>query len=126
MKMSDLVPQRLLPGALDEKGEPRGLSKHVTNSLLSLSRRACAHPIHTIVAVLLIASTSYVRLLETSLFHDVGRPPSELDHVDSDSLLQAAKSLRLGEQTAWKWQSVSVDAAKEVRRERFDAAQSDF
>ena len=40
----------------------------LTPPLLGISKRACSHPIHTIVCIGLLASTTYISLLENSLF----------------------------------------------------------
>lgn len=72
------------------------------------------HPIHTIVIVVLIASTSYVRLLESNLFQDVGLPIHDPRQVDVDALLQGSRSLRLGDHTSWRWQSASKEDINEV------------
>lgn len=112
MRLASLIPQSLL-GSTDSH-KPGWFNKHVTNALLSLSRRASMHPIHTLVVVALITSTSYVRLLETPLFQDVGRPVHDPLQVDIEALLQGSRSLRLGDRTSWRWQSVSKEEIDEV------------
>lgn len=82
---------------------PGYLNQQITEILQTVARKAFTHPIHTIVFVALLASTSYVGLLEGSLFdhtslgNDVGR-------ADLSSMLEGGRRLRLGEQTSWKWQ----------------------
>ncbi|KAL3465494.1 hydroxymethylglutaryl-coenzyme A reductase-domain-containing protein [Aspergillus heterothallicus] len=88
----------------DNESEPSWLKRQVTESLQSISRRACIHPIHTIVVIALLASTTYVGLLEGSLFDSFRNPKNVAGKVDVDSLLTGSRSLRLGESTAWKWQ----------------------
>lgn len=44
----------------------------ITPPLLGISKRACSHPIHTIVFIGLLASTTYVSILENSLFEGFG------------------------------------------------------
>jgi len=44
----------------------------ITPPLLGISKRACSHPIHTIVCIGLLASTTYVSILENSLFEGFG------------------------------------------------------
>lgn len=116
MRLASLFPKTLWPAGGSETQKAGRFYKHVTNGLLALSRRACTHPIHTIVVVFLIASTSYVRLLDSSLFQDVGRPIHDPRDVNVDSLLQGSRSLRLGDGTSWRWQSVvgkeSVDKVR--------------
>src|SRR5688572_7981162 len=46
---------------------PSWASKRLTPLVQYLSRLACSHPIHTVVIVAVLASTSYVGLLQESL-----------------------------------------------------------
>ena len=86
---------------------PSYLNRQVSAFLQSLSRRSCTHPIHTIVFVALLASTSYIGLLEGSLFKS-GSPARDFSHgVDLDSLTDGGRSLKVGQETGWKWLSVS-------------------
>ncbi|KAL4735520.1 hydroxymethylglutaryl-coenzyme A reductase-domain-containing protein [Aspergillus similis] len=84
--------------------EPSWLKRQVTGCLQSISRRACIHPIHTIVVIALLASTTYVGLLEGSLFDSLRNSNNGAGYVDVDSLLLGNRSLRLGDSTSWKWQ----------------------
>ncbi|KAL4878397.1 3-hydroxy-3-methylglutaryl-coenzyme A reductase [Aspergillus karnatakaensis] len=101
---STLIRRNLRTGDKDNKTEPSWLKRQVTGSLQSISRRACIHPIHTIVVIALLASTTYVGLLEGSLFDSFKNPKNVAGQVDVDSLLLGSRSLRLGESTSWKWQ----------------------
>ena len=83
---------------------PGYLNRQITRVLQRVSQSAFAHPIHTIVFVALLASTSYVGLLEGSLFDHTSLGNDE-GSTDFNSLVDGGRSLRLGEQTAWKWQS---------------------
>ncbi|KAF3921629.1 hypothetical protein AA313_de0208005 [Arthrobotrys entomopaga] len=58
-----IIPTHLLPSA-----PPKGFPDPFTPFFSPLSKRASAHPIHTIVAIALLASATYVALLEVSLF----------------------------------------------------------
>ncbi|KAK6340171.1 3-hydroxy-3-methylglutaryl-coenzyme A (HMG-CoA) reductase isozyme [Orbilia blumenaviensis] len=58
-----IIPTHLLPS-----GPPKGFPDPFTPLFSPLSKRASAHPIHTIVAIALLASATYVALLEVSLF----------------------------------------------------------
>ncbi|KAK6338707.1 3-hydroxy-3-methylglutaryl-coenzyme A (HMG-CoA) reductase isozyme [Orbilia brochopaga] len=60
-----IIPTHLLPSA-----PPKGFPDPFTPFFSPLSKRACAHPIHTIVAIALLASATYVALLEVSLFEN--------------------------------------------------------
>lgn len=82
---------------------PGYLNRQITPILQSLSRRACTHPIHTIVFVALLASTTYIGLLEGSLFDNASLTGSASSGTDLTSLVEGARRLRVGEETAWKW-----------------------
>lgn len=98
----------LPPGALSAgrapETEPGWLKKQLTNALQSVSRRACANPIHTIVVIALLASTTYVGLLEGSLFDARLGSRDVAGQLDISSLLKGGRNLRLGERTSWRWQ----------------------
>ncbi|KAK1148981.1 3-hydroxy-3-methylglutaryl-coenzyme A (HMG-CoA) reductase isozyme [Aspergillus melleus] len=98
-----LIPRTFRP-ADGEEAEPGWLKRQVTNVLQTISRRACLHPIHTIVVVALLASTTYVGLIEGSIFDTIRNPRNVAGQVDVDTLLQGSRNLRLGESTSWKWQ----------------------
>ena len=88
-------------------GSPGYLNRRITPILQSLSQRACTHPIHTIVCVALLASTTYVGLLEGSLSDAASSSNNLSSKVEFTSLVEGARHLKLGEQTGWKWQSVT-------------------
>lgn len=56
------------------------------------------------MVIALLASTTYVGLLEGSFFDTVRNPRDLAGQVDVDLLLQGSRNLRLGESTSWKWQ----------------------
>jgi hypothetical protein len=58
-----IIPTHLLPSS-----PPKGFPDPFTPLFSPLSKRASAHPVHTIVAIALLASATYVALLEVSLF----------------------------------------------------------
>jgi hydroxymethylglutaryl-CoA reductase (NADPH) len=104
MRGSWLIPQRFREVNSVDSAEAGWLNRRVTAVLQSIARRACMHPIHTIVVIALLASTTYVGLLEGSLFdsvRDAGYGPGQLDVV---ALLEGGRNLRLGQQTSWRWQ----------------------
>lgn len=82
---------------------PGYLNRQITRLLQKVARSAFTHPIHTIVFVALLASTSYVGVLEGSLF-DRGSFNNDIGNTDLTSLAEGAKQLRLGKETSWKWQ----------------------
>ncbi|ERF70877.1 3-hydroxy-3-methylglutaryl-coenzyme A reductase [Endocarpon pusillum Z07020] len=106
MRGSALLPKQLRAlGATNKDGRPSWLNSTITANLLSASHQACMHPIHTIVVIALLASTSYVGLLQQSLFETAG-PTSYLQgYVDVDSLLEGGRTLELSSRTSWRWQS---------------------
>ena len=90
---------------------PSCLNKKLSPLLQSLSRRSCTHPIHTIVFVALLASTSYIGLLEGSLFESGSPSANSARGVDLASLLDGGRHLKVGKETGWKWQPESRDVA---------------
>lgn len=100
---SSLISKRLRSTEADKDAEPSWLRRQVTGGLQFISRRACIHPIHTIVVIALLASTTYVGLLEGSLL-DTRNSRNVAGQVDTETLLQGSRNLRLGESTSWKWQ----------------------
>lgn len=85
---------------------PGYLNRQITPLLQTIARSAFTHPIHTIVFVAFLASTCYVGVLEGSLF-DRASLGSELGSADINSLVEGGRSLRLGPETSWKWQTVN-------------------
>jgi hydroxymethylglutaryl-CoA reductase (NADPH) len=61
----------------------------------------------------LLASTTYVGLLEGSLFDSVRNSRNIAGQVDVDTLLQGSRNLRLGESTSWKWQVEDGSASQD-------------
>jgi hydroxymethylglutaryl-CoA reductase (NADPH) len=87
-------PKKITPGWYD---------RNISPILLAVAKKACTHPIHTIVTIALVASYSYVGVLDKGLLEkdtDVvtGR-------VDFQTLLAGSKSLRIGEETSWQWEA---------------------
>ena len=83
---------------------PGYINRKITPLLQSVSGRAFNHPIRTIVFVALFASTSYVGLLEGSLFDGAGLAGDAVGGTDFNTLIESGKRLMLGPETAWKWQ----------------------
>lgn len=101
MRGSSLIP-RPFRADPDDAGEPGWLSRQVTGVLQSVSLRACRHPIHTIVAIALLASTTYVGLLDGSLVES--SKANGAGQVDVASLVGGGRNLHLGPDTQWRWQ----------------------
>jgi hydroxymethylglutaryl-CoA reductase (NADPH) len=105
----------LLPKQLRSLGKSDGwLNRTVTSNLLAVSSLACAHPIHTVVAIALFASTSYVGLLQESLFDSGLKSLQHNGRVDVEALLQGSRTLELSEKTAWKWQFLEDSSVPQV------------
>lgn len=83
---------------------PGYLNRIITPILQSVSRRAFNHPIRTIVFVALLASTSYVGLLEGSLFDGTDLAEDVVGATDFNALVESGRRLRLGPETSWEWQ----------------------
>ncbi|KAJ5933460.1 hypothetical protein N7454_005789 [Penicillium verhagenii] len=109
---TSLISKRLRSTEETQDAEPSWIRRQITSGLQCISRRACIHPIHTIVVIALLASTTYVGLLEGS-FLDSKNPRNVAGQVDIDALLQGSRSLRLGESTSWKWQAEDTWANSE-------------
>lgn len=102
---TSLISKRLRSTEADQEVEPSWIRRQVTSGLQFISRRACVHPIHTIVVIALLASTTYVGLLEGSLLDTSRNPRNVAGLVDTEILLQGSRTLRLGESTSWKWRA---------------------
>ncbi|ROV94842.1 hypothetical protein VPNG_09317 [Cytospora leucostoma] len=85
---------------------PSWLNIKVTPFLRSVSKLTSSHPIHTIGVVALLASSSYLGLLEEKLF-DATRAVRK---ADWPSLAEGSRSLQVGPESGWKWQSRDSDA----------------
>lgn len=83
---------------------PGYLNRQITPILQSVSRKSFTHPIRTIAFIALLASTSYVGLLEGSLFENAGVAGNAAGDKDLSSLVESGRRLKLGEETGWKWQ----------------------
>ena len=83
---------------------PGYINRKITLLLQSVSRRAFNHPIRTIVFVALFASTSYVGLLEGSLFDGTDLGGDAVGGTDFNTLIESGQRVMLGPETAWKWQ----------------------
>jgi hydroxymethylglutaryl-CoA reductase (NADPH) len=97
MRGSNLLPKQLRSLG----GHDSWLSRSITSTLLSTSSLACQHPIHTLVVIALLASTSYVGLLQESLFDTTGQTRN--GRVDVASLLEGSRTLELSSRTSWRW-----------------------
>ena len=101
---TSFISRQLRTNEEDPEARPSWIRRQVVSGLESISRRACIHPIHTLVVIAILASTTYVGLLEGSLLDSARDSHSVAGQVDADALLQGSRNLRLGESTSWKWQ----------------------
>ncbi|KAF2010617.1 3-hydroxy-3-methylglutaryl-coenzyme A reductase [Aaosphaeria arxii CBS 175.79] len=88
------------PGG-SEKLRPEWFDRHFSPILLSIAKRACTHPIHTIVTIAFLASYSYLGVLDKGLLEQDA--DSVTGKVDFNTLLAGSKNLYVGKETAWAW-----------------------
>lgn len=102
--MATFIPRRFRPTGAEDTSQPSWLRRQVTSILSSASTSACVHPIHTIVIIALLASTTYIGLLEGSIFDVVRTTDGKAGQLDLKNLFHGSRNLRLGERTSWHWQ----------------------
>ncbi len=101
----------------ESSAKPGWLRRQVTAVLELLSRRACTHPIHTLVFVALLASTTYINLLEGGVFwKNSSEPGPAPSRTHWSSFLQGSKDLCVGEHTAWKWRAEDSNQCLNTKR----------
>lgn len=104
---SSLLPSRFRGATKTETtAPPSWLNKKATLLVQTLSHGACLHPIHTIVIVAFLASTTYMGLLGSRLFD----PVNSDGKADWGSLVEGSRQLRVGSETGWKWLASDTDA----------------
>ncbi|PWY86291.1 hydroxymethylglutaryl-coenzyme A reductase [Aspergillus heteromorphus CBS 117.55] len=86
---------------------PPWLKRNITPGLLSLSRLASSHPIHTIAVIALLVSSVYTALLEDSMF-DRGKTVRK---ADWSSLNLGNRRLYAGPDSDWRWQADDSDVS---------------
>ncbi|KAH7347068.1 hydroxymethylglutaryl-coenzyme A reductase-domain-containing protein [Pyrenochaeta sp. MPI-SDFR-AT-0127] len=86
-----------------KKTSPGWFDRRVSPILLSVAKKACTHPIHTIVTIAFLASYSYLGVLDKGLLES-GADESA-GRVDFQTLLAGSKRLRVGEETSWQWEA---------------------
>ncbi|RMZ68503.1 3-hydroxy-3-methylglutaryl-coenzyme A reductase [Pyrenophora seminiperda CCB06] len=89
-----------------EKTSPTWFDRHCSPILLSIAKKACTHPIHTIVTIAFVASYSYLGVLDKGLLESGIEEAT--NRVDFQTLLAGSKTLRVGEETSWQWQAVEA------------------
>ena len=78
--------------------------------LQSVCRWACTNPVYTVAFVALMASTSYVGLLQSDLFEPPASTYAAVGQIDLATLLTGSKTLYLGTETGWRWQNGDNEA----------------
>lgn len=107
MIASSLLPSRFRGEQPAAKAEPPSwLNTKISPFLQVVAKLTSSHPIHTVVVVALLASSSYIGLLEESLF-DATRT---VRTADWESLTEGSRSLRAGPDSGWKWQTWDPEA----------------
>jgi hydroxymethylglutaryl-CoA reductase (NADPH) len=87
-----------------KKTSPGWYDRSISPMLLAVAKKACTHPIHTIVTIALVASYSYLGVvLEKGLLER--DPAGVAGGVDFQTLLAGSKRLRIGEETHWQWEA---------------------
>lgn len=111
----------LLPRQLREVGRTDGrLYEVVTSTLLSISQLSLSSPIVTLVIIAVLASTSYVGLLQESLFDTGIQTATEQGKIDIESLLTGSRTLELSKSSGWKWRTLEeTPISKDVRAQSF-------
>ncbi|KAL6699159.1 hydroxymethylglutaryl-coenzyme A reductase domain-containing protein [Trichoderma pleuroticola] len=103
MNPSTLLPRRFRgEPAPSQAAAPSRLNKRLTPLIQFLAKVACSHPIHTIGVIALLASTSYVGLLQETLFGGT----TSVSKAEWTSLAEGSRDLIVGPETGWKWQNV--------------------
>lgn len=82
--------------------KPGFYNRQITPYLQSVSHKACTHPVYTLSFFAILASTTYISLLETGFFQPAA--VGGVGKVDFGALSAGSRRLQLGEQTGWKWQ----------------------
>ena len=92
-----------------KKTSPTWFDRHFSPILLSVAKKACTHPIHTIVTIAFLASYSYFGVLDKGLLETGTEDIS--GNVDFQTLLAGSKKLRIGEETSWQWEAVDATSS---------------
>ena len=94
------------------KTTPTWFAHSVSPVLLSIAKKACTHPIHTIVTIAFLGSYSYLGVLDKGLLDTEN---AHAGRVDLQTLLAGSKQLRVGAETNWQWQAEETSAGVQAR-----------
>lgn len=110
--MFGFLTSRWQSAAPQAKTTPTWFARSVSPILLSVAKKACTHPIHTIVTIAFLGSYSYLGVLDKGLLdtEDV-----RTGRVDLQTLLAGSNQLRVGEETNWQWQVEEASAGVQAR-----------
>jgi len=89
--------------ASSQKHPPGLVARTINPVLTSLSKRACNHPIYTIVTVAVLASSTYLGLLDSPLFDRRISANNAVGHIAINNILAGSKKLYAGPDSDWKW-----------------------
>ncbi|KAH8596717.1 hydroxymethylglutaryl-coenzyme A reductase-domain-containing protein [Bisporella sp. PMI_857] len=107
--LNTLLPSRFRgTSKIEVPQKPGWLNKKITPLIETLSRRSYLHPIHTVVIVTVLASTSYLGVIDNSIFSTV--KTNGVGKAHWSSLIEGSRQLRVGEETGWKWQPTDHDS----------------
>jgi hydroxymethylglutaryl-CoA reductase (NADPH) len=89
-----------------KKSEANGrLYTPIVSVLVLLTSSVCAHPLRVFFLVVAIASTSYVGLLEGSIFDSTGSFGRTIAQSEWSTLLASSTRLNANAKTDWNWQT---------------------
>lgn len=101
-----------------KKTSPAWFDRHVSPILLSVAKKACTHPIHTIVTIAFLASYSYLGVLDKGVLETGIDGPAT--GVDFTTLLAGSKRLKVGEETSWQWEAEGAAAGTLKEKVRYN------
>lgn len=84
------------------EGRPSWTNRKTTSALLTLSQQAANFPVYIILGAAVLASTTYLGLVESGLF-ERQTLSSAAGRADVHDLLAGSKNLYIGAETSWKW-----------------------
>ncbi|KAG5973439.1 hypothetical protein E4U55_000561 [Claviceps digitariae] len=99
------------PDRTQNPATPSRIGKKIAPLLQFLAKAACSHPIHTVVVIAVLASTSYVGLIQDSLLE--GR--ASLGKADWSSLVEGSRDLVASADTKWQWSNVEQQDAASIQ-----------
>ena len=98
--MFGFLTSRWQSAAPQAKTTPTWFAHSVSPILLSVAKKACTHPIHTIVTIAFLGSYSYLAVLDKGL---LDTDDAHTGRVDLHTLLAGSKQLRVAPETNWQW-----------------------